>query len=368
MQNFTRGQFIKYRAAAKFHVGDMAGDLFEGQEVEFDGTVLRVEGSDYTIPALRGAVQNGWLVPADDVEEDSQGYVPQASDVRVRPAVVSDPRTKPERTLRMTVSQEEREVGSLSAFQQRKEAATATQEGIRGVQAKVFEVDSHGNVGVDSVPVTTGSSQGNVGVDQIGTSTKPLKRGDISVVAEQETRVVSAGGFSSSTDTAPVAGKDRVSDIEVKRIASVSQPQTQVAGPVEVDWKKGQFYAFLAARRFGSGVTDGYFEEDEYMEFDGWTLRYEGQEFTGPEAMKLRKAYEAGLINLYEVPEPEAPVAAEVPENAVALPNGEFWDLSPHWKTRGKVAIEKYKDSPEVLDAIIAAETKGVANMIAKAR
>lgn len=366
MQNFTRYEFVKYRAAHKFHVGGLAGDLVEGQEVEYDGTVLRVDGSDHTIPALRGAVNNGWLLPLN--AEDQGGYVPQASDVRVRPAVVSDPRTKPARNLAMTVSQDEREVGSLKGFQDRKAATEQAVEGIRGIQARVVSSDG-GNVGIDSVPVSTGAPSGNVGVNTVGTSTPSLKRGDLSVVAEQEGRVVSAGGFSTSTKTAP-SSKDSIRDIEVKRTAS----QTQVSA-AEFPWKKGEFHGFLANQRFGSGATDGYFEPEEYLEFDGWTLRYDGQDYTGQEAMKLRKAYEAGLISLYETTFPETEVesapaetALEAPENSVALPNGEFWDQSPHWKTRGKIAIEKYKDVPDVLEAIIAVETKGVVKMINAAR
>ena len=362
MSQFTRGQFVKYRASCKLHLGQLSEDLFENQEVEFDGTVLRVESEEYTLPALRGAVEKNWLVPVGS--GDGIEYVAKASDVLVRPAVVSDPRTKPDRKMTMTVSQDEREVGSLSQFQDRKAKAESTVEGVSNVKA--FTAAEGGNVGMDTVPVTSGAPVGNVGINSIEESASPVRRADMSLVSEEESVVVSSGGFSSSTKSSPTI-KDSVDDLEVRRTASV---QAEVFD--DFDWKKGSFFGFLVTRKFGSGVTDGYLEEDEYLEFDGWTVRYEGQEFTGPDAIKFRKAYEAGLITLYssEVDEPvvEASASSESFDDGITLPNGDQWDMSVHWRTRGKLAIEKYAQSPEVLDAIVAVEKPGVVKVIESSR
>jgi hypothetical protein len=46
---------------------------------------------------------------------------------------------------------------------------------------------------------------------------------------------------------------------------------------------------------------------------------------------------------------------------------GEFvWDKTLHWQGRAKLAVEKYKDSPEILEKIKGLESKGVVDLINK--
>lgn len=48
------------------------------------------------------------------------------------------------------------------------------------------------------------------------------------------------------------------------------------------------------------------------------------------------------------------------------LPGGIEWDTSKHWSKRAKIALDMYGDQPDVLEAIINVETKGVRAAIEK--
>ena len=51
----------------------------------------------------------------------------------------------------------------------------------------------------------------------------------------------------------------------------------------------------------------------------------------------------------------------------VGAPEGEFvWDKTLHWQGRAKLAVEKYKDQPELLEKVKAVESKGVIDLINK--
>lgn len=65
MTVFKIGDFRPYVVKAdKIHVGgEVEIDIFEGDEIEFDGTTLRYDGSDYHCPQLKGAINRGWLSP-----------------------------------------------------------------------------------------------------------------------------------------------------------------------------------------------------------------------------------------------------------------------------------------------------------------
>lgn len=60
--DFQRGKFKKYWAKMKIRVGgsNVPVDILQGDEFEFDGTVLKYGGGEYTSPQTRGAINAGW--------------------------------------------------------------------------------------------------------------------------------------------------------------------------------------------------------------------------------------------------------------------------------------------------------------------
>lgn len=63
--SWKRGNYIKFFAKMKIRVGGGTPiDIQSGDEFDYDGSILRYSGMDIPSPQLRGAVENGWVVPA----------------------------------------------------------------------------------------------------------------------------------------------------------------------------------------------------------------------------------------------------------------------------------------------------------------
>lgn len=112
---FVQGQFQKYRATIQFHIGDLRADIPKDEELEFDGTTMKWRGQSLPMSKLKGAILGGMLVPAVDV---NASYKPQVQAPQVTPATPSQAGSR-----MVTVSEEEREVGTLQGSNAKREAA-----------------------------------------------------------------------------------------------------------------------------------------------------------------------------------------------------------------------------------------------------
>ncbi|MBQ73327.1 MAG: hypothetical protein CMJ67_10525 [Planctomycetaceae bacterium] len=86
---YAKGQFQSYRAITKIHLGAISDNLSEGEEIEYDGHVLKRGSDEHSLHSLRAAIKVGWLVP---VEDTSSAYVPQPAGVKVHKADGTDDR------------------------------------------------------------------------------------------------------------------------------------------------------------------------------------------------------------------------------------------------------------------------------------
>lgn len=133
MVDYQRGHFVQYRATTDIHLLERV--MKTDEECEFDGMELRWEGDKYTLPAMKGAVKDGWLVPADDTEST---YVPKPADIKVGPADAAGA----DRDSRMrleTAIEDEQLVGSVEASRAKTEASQtkpAKRAGQRAPKAK----------------------------------------------------------------------------------------------------------------------------------------------------------------------------------------------------------------------------------------
>ena len=79
--HFVSGEFQEFEATTKFHLGKLRTDLNQGAVVRYDGQVLRMDGQDHSYPELRSTIKSGWLVPKGTSGDE---YVPAPSGVKVR--------------------------------------------------------------------------------------------------------------------------------------------------------------------------------------------------------------------------------------------------------------------------------------------
>lgn len=107
--SLEEGQFKKYRATTKIHLGSINKDIAQDAIIEYDGTATKWAGEVHHITAIAGAIRLGWLVPYAD---KTTQYVPQPAGVQVRPAT-SAHQERGEAMRIETATDDEREVASL---------------------------------------------------------------------------------------------------------------------------------------------------------------------------------------------------------------------------------------------------------------
>jgi hypothetical protein len=107
---FKRGEFQEFRATTKVHLGKMERDIFENDVIEFDGTTVKFGGEEFGLSTIRAAIEAGWFVVSDD---NVSKYIPQPSNIKVRPAQAADMTDRGEPMEMGKASDEERVVGTL---------------------------------------------------------------------------------------------------------------------------------------------------------------------------------------------------------------------------------------------------------------
>jgi len=85
--SYAKGNFQSYRAVTKIHLGAISDNLSEGEEIQYDGHVLKRGNDEHSLHSLRAAIKVGWLVP---VEDTTSTYVPQPAGVKVHRADGTD--------------------------------------------------------------------------------------------------------------------------------------------------------------------------------------------------------------------------------------------------------------------------------------
>src|SRR5512137_209712 len=138
---FKVGQKQSFVAARSFALGNTGSNVPKGAEVLFDGSKAEIDGSEYALPQLRGAIKAGWLVPAANYDEnDFSAEMPVRANVQVRHAAQGGNPMQPNRPpthAMQTTENDEREVGSGS-ISQRAAAVRQQNDGYkRGQQVNV---------------------------------------------------------------------------------------------------------------------------------------------------------------------------------------------------------------------------------------
>lgn len=132
---FKMGQKQSFIAARSFALGSTGNTVPKGAEVLFDGSKAEVDGSEYALPQLRGAIKAGWLVLADNYDEnDMTAEMPVRANVQVRHAAQGgnpmNPNRAPTHSMQ-TTENDEREVGNGSTISQRAAAVRQQNEGYK---------------------------------------------------------------------------------------------------------------------------------------------------------------------------------------------------------------------------------------------
>lgn len=388
---YVKGEFRKYKAMMKFSVGVMSGYLDKDDIIEYDGYVLRHNDKDYETDSLRGAIYAGWLTPVE--EESDFEYKAKPADIQIHDA---NPRGEDRGDGRRiyAVADEERDVGGYDAVRaaarnpENKGAtdlspaaptgAMTVDENLSPVPRKATRADTEGSQGR-----TVGSIQSARGMEVAGEEASSEGRaiGKVGVPAKQATDLSKTTGQEARRlDTTP----RRRMDVPVGKAADSAQEllgsEAAVAGDTEgirgleakTSTPEGIRGLEATVSNGDTGIrgleakVTGQGERAVSVEEDGQVIGSFKDAHTrpvGPSDERVEEIVASTVETEVEtdVP-PELIIRAKIEVIRQFVPGFE-WDMSLHWRTRVKKALE-YKDSMAVLNAILAMETEAVRKFV----
>jgi len=142
---FKAGQPVRFVATRTFTAGGANINFRRGQEIEFDGSMAVVDGETLSLPQLRGAVKQGWLVTVDSYDESAPAQRVSAG-IQVRhPTRGGNPLAPPDMVPIVAVEPDERVVGNAVTMAQQTQDSNLA---YRNRSSKVGNVEPQ-----DGVPV-----------------------------------------------------------------------------------------------------------------------------------------------------------------------------------------------------------------------
>ena len=149
---YRSGEMQHFVATRSFALGSTGLQVNRGMDLHFDGTKVQVDGSEITMPQLRGAIRSGWLVLADTFDENDAQARPVAANIQVRhPTQGGNPfeGKTPTKKVAVIAETDEREVGNAVSH-----AAAARQANMNYRHGQPVRNEVGGSVEMqDGVPV-----------------------------------------------------------------------------------------------------------------------------------------------------------------------------------------------------------------------
>tara|TARA_Y100000310_G_scaffold340275_2_gene435442 strand:- start:785 stop:1762 length:978 start_codon:yes stop_codon:yes gene_type:complete len=315
--SFTKGDFQSFRAITKVHLGQIESDIQEGEVVEFDGQTMKRGSDEHEIPVLKSAIKVGWLVPDTSPETT---YRPKSAEISVHKAQ-ADSEDRGSAMPITTVLDEEQDMGHLSQI--RPEGAPPVH------QSK--------NAGLVSNGAPTGAmvAQDTEGEGAVVGRLKSAAR-------SEPVRIDSTG-----EDKRVVQKLDNKSKIEVDKPGGVATGDVQMA--ISAEELADLLPDAANADRPAPGIAgEGRGEESE--------LRAAAAVSKG--SSKIGGSEEGVIIGTVGETDPVAALQEHLPDFE--------WDMSAHWKTRVRIAVEKYSDNMLVMNTILSIEADSVKKAIVK--
>jgi hypothetical protein len=308
---FVRGKFQTLEAQTTVHLGRLEKNLMKGDLVDFDGYTLKFAGSETPMPELKAGIKRGWLTLSEGVSAPTnapevQEPAPAKKDMRVE-----------------TVYDEERAVAEVS----KTSSEVTISDKIEPTEKKfplVVESQDDDMIAVSKVDNKSGAS--------------------VNSASSAET---ANGGIAESQ------GAESVGKIKIK---TASKQKTVIADGNQASSEISRLEN-LSREAVASEVVEEPAVEDISLELEEPVVEAKQVD----ETAQILSAVD-GEVN----PAQGAITVGEDTSKVKALPVGIDWDMAPHWTKRVATALELYRDHPEILEAIMEVETKGVVGGIKK--
>lgn len=320
--DFQEGTFQDFRAVAEVHLGDLKFSLPSGAVVGFDGSTMKYGGQLYPYPKLLSGIKAGFLVPTGSAVIH---YIPQPAGVQVRPAVSTGSERGAPMKVGMSVEDDEVQVGSLAASQQKTKDAAARPRTLPPPPPPEPVVAASIPVPVPARPAPP------VAPKPAPSAPAPVKEYAVVTEEAEDQGAVTVGRILGPatvivdmTDTSAV--RRQLAQLDPLHGAPPSKT-TKIATTVP----QGE-----DIKAVGPGGSTGDVSE---------TRSGDGLEELLPDAVS-------------------AGVPASVGKTQSSNPPEFAWDMTRHWKTRVKDAVENFASQSTLIEQILAVEQPNVAKHI----
>lgn len=346
--SYERGVFRTYIANAPVHIGSLSIQLKVGDEVEFDGHILRFGGREEPLGArIKSAIKMGWLrLPDGEVVE----YKPKRAATSVTPADNAGSKEKQE--VRLDVYHEENAVGDLGLVEDRRQAASRPKPAPSATEraaAQQRAASNISNVSDKGVHVEVDDFE----LDEVLAELEDENPKSLKGVSAAEKRELARAQAANKKTLAAIRAKlehddaliaehlaAREEEEKQKEAASKAGGKYQVvpeSSPIES-------YKFqVKAAAIGEGVAG----EGEVEKRNTRVIVRPPERVDGNTPKKAA---------------PPAPARQPEADSLQEIITG--WDKTQHWQKRVKEALDFYGDSPNILNAICEIESPGVVKKI----
>ncbi len=322
---FVRGTFQTFESQTTVHLGRLERNLSKGDLVEFDGYTLKFAGKETVMPELKAGIKRGWLKHT-------------TSSASSEPAeVVVEAPAPPKKTMKVeTVYDEERAVAEINpSKKEEKKKFPVVVESQDDDMITVSKVKSKSGASVTSA--SSAETSDGVAESQGAESVGQIK---IKTASKQKTVISDGSQASSEISRIENLSRDAVKSEVQEEEVSVAEIATEINEQIE-EVKEEEL-----------DLTDLLDGEDSTSQQDEQAL----------ENAQILAAVDGEIQ-----PTQGAVTVGKDTSKVKSLPVGIDWDMAPHWTKRASLAVELYRDHPEILEAIIAVESKGVIKAINKA-
>lgn len=371
---FRVGQKLHFIATRTFSLGQAGIQIREGSDILFDGQKAEIDGVEYPLPGLRGAIRQRWIVPVQEYDPSDPTYGQRiAANIQVRHATQGGNPMQPNQRMSLaTTENDEREVGNVRSHAASTKNANAGfvrgRTGVNVVQPGTTVQTQHGMMVVeaqDGVEVPGRTLKTAAGERAKNTRTELTSEKASELLRQASNVQIDAGRGLTQEEMlermAPEQREEYLAKKEAYRQQYVSEPvaPTRTVGRVAAP-KKIESSGMTVTGSVGGGtsISDGEGEVVATVKQDAVeSFEQEGLRFTttnGP-----RRAPVARLADAAPAPKLVAGPSAEVrlklaKQICPDFPDNYNFSLPPK-KKLARITAD-YEDRSDVIRAIFAAE------------
>ena len=408
---FTPGRMDRFISTKGFTLGGTNMSVYEGMEIQFDGTNVELNGSRFVLPTLRGAIKMGWIVPADQYDPDAGPGIAPSANIGVRSAndLGQNPLSPPKKSAIVTIESDERVVMSRSDRNQQAQQRTSSARQSQSRPAFVARGSSSELVGGSEFGVEVGRtfqtsaktgmqlSPNNVGTAIRDAELVKIRPGEgiseedllsnmtaderAQYAAEKEAR---KGDIQSRTpgyvpppvSTTNLASMNQVGSAQQPKARVMAASASSVVGkvaPTQTKVQEGISVSLSAGGGIDTFDASGSTEQakESVVEQEGMIFRNTNGPKTGfgqkPVRVESQEASMPPVDSTSSQSRIESDGTADSRRRIAKTLCADFpddYNFSAHWKKRLAMIRLNYEDRSDIIQAIFAAESDDFKKMI----